>query len=657
MIRLNPIDAQVFFDIYFQIWCLATDAMLSGASITAEYWIPDGNISGPRDAVFNAIAGPAGDATLVGMKEGFYTFRVAQTGWEPLSYTPPPNSGMIIVGDKVRLNRYHFGSVFLKPIKRNLSVTVKGHDPVKDKPGLPLKGMTVKLTGIDFADDDLTLVPTQAALSAEDGAFTFQDLAPIRWKVEVGRLGYVPKRVFVPPNPAGAFRPETIDVELEPTKVKVVIASPYQTADSVRDAAIQLQGIRNSNTEGISRSLNAVADAGANTASATFENLLPGRYWIHVHHQANISGLPTRSGPLFGLGAFQVTYFRKETHAEVTADQTEQVRVELQPVPAIIRGRLWATDELANLETEAFNPEPNRIFHLIAQNGIVFTEHKLIKLLQSTNSSVTVDTDVAGDYTALIPPGIFGVQIPTMVGYYTGHNVEFGDLTQNRPTRPGPWPYPDIWPYSTFEGGHHGAGLRFDSGHEYQLDLFLHAHYVNICGLVQTQGEPFGELILRMNADGSDVQSVPEHYLWDTGAEVVARGTSTHTTRIKRDSGYLLGRVKPGSYAISLNHPNYSAPPANIAIAPWQPPGILPAVAPLNPTDFFPGITHCDDRFALKADWNTKGSIRVRLFTWVTSDPPRYVEGGAISPTYFRMSGLPNRLFSYRLGDEIPSPS
>ncbi len=331
----------------------------------------------------------------------------------------------------------------------------------------------------------------------------------------------------------------------------------------------------------------------------------------------------------------------------MTLGRTEITRVELEPVPAKIRGRLWATDELGRVEEEPFDPEPNRVFHLSPQKGITFLEHKLIKLLQSTNNSVTVDSDASGGYTALVPPGIFGVQLPT-VTTYTGHNIEFGDLTTRQAPRAGPWPYPDIWPYPSFEGGHHGAGLRFDSGHEYQLDLFMHAHYINLCGNLRVEGGPFGNLVLRMNPDGTRVQTIPYDHLADIGAEITATGPSAITSRIRNRNGFLsflLKNAKPGTYRIALNNPDYTSAPATVTIAPWQPPGILPAVAPSSPTYFFPGISHCDPEFDLQAEWKTKGKLTVNEFTWFRGNPPddpaRYVGGFGASPdSDLRKSGV-----------------
>lgn len=650
-VKLIPIDGKTYFDIFFQVYCEATGAELVGARIVAEYWEPDGVLTGGPDRVFNQVAGLGGTATILGARDGFYKFTVSAPGWQPNVYVPPP-SGFVVDGDKVRLIRTHFATAFLRPNRSPLTVTVKGFDPVKNEPNLPLKGMTINLTGIDLINDNMVLVPAVTALTGVDGSFTFRNLAPIRWKIEVSRLGYKPVEVIVATDFNGALSPVEIPVELEPTKVKVVVSSIYQTNSAVTGADIRLEGILNSGTEGISRKLEANTITNQQ-AFALFENLLPGRYWIYAEHETTLTGLPSNSGPLRGPNAFRVAYFPKETFAMPIEAQTEEVKIELDPVPARIRGRLYATDELGQLETTFFDPEPNRIFHFIAQNGINFIEHKLIKLLPPEHATIVTDSDEAGHYSLLIPPGIFGVQIPTMANY-TGHNIEFGSLTENRPPVPSPWPYPDIWPYTSFEGGHHGAGLRFDSAQEYQLDFFMHAHYINLAGRVQTSGEPFGSQILSMARDGSNVQSLPYNYLRDTGAEVVATGAATYSTHLLNGNWYLLRRLRPGTYSIRLNSSEYQTAPVSVTIAPWQPPGIIPSVAPFTPTYFFPGISHGDGP-RIDAEWKTKGTIGVNYFYWTTGDPPAYTGGSSARPQLFRQSTLPGRLFTFGFGGGIPS--
>lgn len=654
MIRLTPIDGKIAFDIYFQAACLQTHTPLVGGKIIAEFWRPDGTPTGAPDGIFNGVFDQFGATTLAAMEDGYYRFRAERTGWEPLNYVPPPNSGIIMVDDKVRISKAYFGTVFLRPVKTSLKVTVQGFDPVKNQPGQPLKGMTVHVTGIDLVDATRTVIPTVSGISGEDGSFRFGNLAPVRWKVEVARLGYKVKTVLVEPNANGTLPDQLVEMELQPTKLRVRARSLYKTSDAVKGTAIQLRGILGSNTDGIAREMTAEADGANHTASALFENLLPGNYWIHLKQETTITGLNGDSGILHGPDSFKVSFFPKETYADAGEAVTTDAEVELVPIPAVIRGRLMATDQLGNLFTQRSDPEPNRIWKKMPHPGITFLEHKAIQLLADTNNTVVVDTDEAGNYTAHVPPGIFGVQIPTMTTH-TGHNIEVGYLTAGGFPRTGPWPYPDIWPYATVEHGHHGAGLAFDSRNEYQLNLFVHRHYINICGTIISPSVPFGDLVLRMDPDGSNQVTYRYNHLHDVGAQVIAEGAQTFSGPVLSDNAYLIQNVVPGTYTLRVNHPQYTTPPKTITIAPWDPPGVLPSTAPAAPGYYFPGITHIGPEFTLNPEWVAQGTIRIRRFDWFPGDPPGYSTSGGAGPTHFRMEGLPNRLFRYT--ENLPSPS
>ncbi len=445
---------------------------------------------------------------------------------------------------------------------------------MEEEAGVALEGMVINLTGID-ANDGSVLLPTRTGLTSEVGDFRFGSMPPVSYRVVVGRLGYVTKEVEVSPKPDGTFDPVEVAVELEPTKVRTVLSSPYRTSDAVNNATVRLRGIRNSNTEGIERELVTQADAGTFMASALFENLLPGRYWIHVAHAATISGFPSSSGNIPGPSFFSVKFFPRELYGEVVVSTTEDVKVDLSPVPAVVRGRLFATDELAKLNEEPFDPEPNRVWRQAQQDGVAFIEHEVVNLLTNTINQVVVDTDESGGYTALVYPGVYGVQIPGM-NTYTGHNIEFGDLSQGQGPIPGPWPYPNAWPYNNREFGHHGAGLQLDSDHEYQLDLFVHAHYMNLCGFVRPQNDPFGQLILRMDTDGSGVVGVDYNHLLDTGATVTYSGPVGGSVPVGEGNQFLIPDMTPGQYTITMNHPDYTTPPLVVTIGPWQ--------APRNPS-------------------------------------------------------------------------
>ena len=655
VVRLTPVDGDVTFDIFFQVWCLATHARLTGATVVAEFWEPDGNISGGPDNTSNVQVDDAGVAIFTGVRDGFYRFTVNKTGWEPITYNPPPGGGFITDGDRVRLTTSHFASVFMKPIKTPFTVAVNGYDPVKDMAAEPLKGIVINLTGIDPTDGN-TLLPTRTGLTSESGDFRFGEMPPITYRVVVGRLGYVTKEVEVSPKPDGTFDPVIIELELEPTKVKAILSSPYQTVDAVNGATVRLQGIRGSNTEGIDRQLTTTADVGAYTSSTVFENLLPGRYWMHVQHGTTISGLPGFSGNISGPTSFAVKFFPRELHREVVVATTEEVPIELSPIPAVVRGRLFATDELANREEEPFNPGPNRVWRQVEHPGITFKEQEVINLLTNPVDEVVVDTDASGGYTALVFPGIYGVQIPGMSDY-TGHNIEFGNISAGQSPLVRAWPYANPWPHFLYEFARHGAGVQLDSDQEYQMDLFTHRQYVNLCGFVTAEGSPFGNLILRMESSGAGVVGVFYNHFLDTGAQVQVEGPVNTVVDINPNGRYLVPDLVAGTYTLTLLHPDYSATPSTFTVAGWDAPGVIPAVGPGDSSYYFPGITHCYDGafnriFDFRATWNNPGVVQVERYNY-NAGSEVYDSIGSKNVSYFRVEGLPDRLFAYS-GNGVP---
>lgn len=648
VIRLAPLDVDVSFDIHFQVNGLATATPLAGAQIRVDYWQPDGNLSGGADESHNLIADFKGTVTLSGARDGFYTFQASRTGWEPLNYTPPPGQGLIVSDGKVRLNRTHIATIQMKPIRQSLTVKVTGFDPVANMSG-PLKGMTLRLTGIDSNGDRLS--PTQSAVSRADGTFTFVDLPPVDYRLEVGRLGYDPAESVIVPSAMATFPDvEEVAVNIRPTRIKASLASVYQSTKPLEGASIQLQGILDSNSEGIDRTLAAAADTNF-TASAVFENLLPGRYRLHVKHEASVTGLPNDSGltsffgSVLGPASFSVSFFPRETYTETASGVEEFVEMVLDPIPAVVSGRLMATDEEAELDEDPFYSEHRRVFHRIAQDGIEFVEWEPTALLTNRTAAV-VNTDASGYFTAMVIPGIHGVKIPTMTDY-TGHNIEFGDLTAGSSPFNGPWPYPDNWPHGPIEEGHHGPGLSFSSDHKYQLNLFVHAHHIHVYGQVRVTEGPFGSLILFIGPEG-EVYSTPYNHLRDVNAMIELTGPVSAMAPPRDDGYYLFKNLTPGSYTITLDHPEYTVTPVNLTIAPWQAPGVIPQTAPFTPTYFFPGIAHDTglDGF-LKVDWKAKGDIVVRRSIY-NADLDEYQDAGDSAPDYFSMASLPGRVFSYQ---------
>jgi len=122
-IRLNQANVTPVFDVDFEVYDLATMVPLEGAHIEAEYWRPDGTISGGADNVFRATADQLGKGSVKFLENGFYRFTMRKPGWEDIVYKPDPSLGPI-AGDKLRLIRDHMAGVYMKPIRTGMEVEV-----------------------------------------------------------------------------------------------------------------------------------------------------------------------------------------------------------------------------------------------------------------------------------------------------------------------------------------------------------------------------------------------------------------------------------------------------------------------------------------------------------------------------------------------------
>lgn len=651
IIRLTQANVTPVFDVDFEVYDLATMVPLEGAQIEAEYWLPDGTISGGADNVFRATANQLGKGSINFLENGFYRFTMKRTGWEDIVYQPDPSLGPI-AGDKLRLIRDHMAGVYMKPIRTGMEVVVKGYDPVNEAENAEMRDAVLQMTGYDFQFDS-TVLPQTTMLTDTSGEHTYTNLVSIPYKLSIAKLGYESKEFDVRPQPAGGFAKIDKTLDLLPTKVEVFLDSPYENTEILEGARVLLRGVDGSSAEGITREAMTALDEDGLFVKVLFENLMPGRYWLQVKHEATLENLPTQSGPLQGPGAFDIKFFPKETFAEVDPGKTETVFIDLEPIPATIQGRLWATDTNGNLDFEPCFSEPNRVFYQTAHNGIEFIEHQIIQQLDEEHKVLSVDTDQAGNYTATILPGIYGVKIPDMDGY-AGHNVEFGDLSAGIPPSESGWPYPDTWPYNNFEFGHHKAGLRIDSEHLYQLDLFVHKHYIHAGGRVNTNGEPFGAQVLRMNEDGTGLQTFPYNHLLATDAKIKISGPVNAETTIRSDNFFLFKYLLPGTYVMELIQDEYHAPPVTFTIEGWDAPGILPRVEPFTPTYFFPGISHCTGEFNIEAEWKFKGEINIETSRY-NANSKEYSETGPRHPNYFMSSTTGNKVFSYAFGDSIPN--
>jgi hypothetical protein len=172
-------------------------------------------------------------------------------------------------------------------------VNVVGYNPVTQEDNVPLEGIIVECDGVHPQDIDIPLLPTQVGATGikkeEDpqwnnqmvGKVNFKGLPPIDYIIRSKRLGYMPAEGWVRVDGDAQLIPSdpTLYMVLQATELTVVVDTPYHDPEMLDGLDVRLQGLKNSNTEGIDRTetvkLKPVADA--NRAEVFFDNLLPGR--------------------------------------------------------------------------------------------------------------------------------------------------------------------------------------------------------------------------------------------------------------------------------------------------------------------------------------------------------------------------------------------
>jgi len=633
-ITLVRVLSETFLTLFFDIGDVQSYARLKDAAIVVQRW-PGADTSGPAEQTFNLKASAVGAATLSGLEPGYFIFRITRIGWNPLIV---PASGAQYLGQD------HLVAAALEPTPADLTVTVRGVRTDRDPPEANqlLPDVQVSIAGVDFGDDTDELTSARTAMSDSDGTFTFKRIPPIPRRLRVTRLGYVPYETVIQPNAVGGYDAVTVNLTLAGQRIIVVLNSIYKDKTVLNGATVTLTGYAESSTAGISRTVTAAPDLDSRPV-AVFDQLLPGRYWIRIKHTGQLEGLAEFSGNALmwdgspgvpgyppGDTGIAVKFQPVEKSAQLLYSEGLEVTVTLDPVPAVIRGRLMATSETERIDPWMlydFDPtamiDP-RIFSPVAQQGILIESQLGADLFTDGPLSVSVDSDSDGRFAALLPPGRYGIRVPAMTEYAGHHMIIHPDpdnpATQ---TRTG-WPYTVEWPWPDWEEEHHLGWLQLDSEQEFSVELFTHHQAINITGSVTpADNDPLLNVPIVQKSNGAYVDaSIYDLFQYGNG-EVTATGPVTRTAQIVEDPygypAFLLMSLPAGTYTFTVAHPRYTMQPVQLTIGPWTAPGEPPLSSPTwaDPAYFFPGVTHGTSwSMPLQPEYSSPGKIRIDYQAW-----------------------------------------
>ncbi len=593
--------AETLIDLSASVLDVTTRAALPGAVVTFDFWPAEPAAGDGVAASTTVVADDVGRALLPAQSVGYYRITIARGGWE--TYVHPEAPGVATL-----LDEGHDALALLKPVAKPLTVHVVGRDPAQF-PALddvPLAGAIVEITALELLVDRVVSAP-RAELSSLDGSvvFTLPKLAPVRWQVQVKKLGYELFTTIVSPNVAGAF--DDLDVTLalhEETQVRVVLQSPYADPVMIAGAYVFLEGVKGTHTEGVGRFVPAaVGPDGA--VESLFERLVPGRYWIRASHVATLTpeqlGLPPTNGPIVGLPfAIQVALHPREAHVEIADMEAATVTLAMEPVSALVTGTLLGSDGL----TDPFDSKARRLAPM-PNVELTLRAFTTDGLLDPEHADYTATTDAEGRFAMEVPPARYGVVIEALTDY-TGFRVmrswrNVGDEHLSKPLQRA-WPFAVPWPHETHHQWLHGAALAMSSGAQHDLGLEVHKQAItlgaNILHAKNTLKTPASVAVFQ---DGGSFLTQYLGDIWMTKPEhtLTLAGPQTYTAQASRTPGVnqptvVFEGVVPGDYTLTGDHPYFDIPSKTITVDPWAAPGVPPpAVYPLNTTHYVtPGYFH-----------------------------------------------------------------
>ncbi len=662
MIPLFPGETPI--EVFVEVGCVSSGIQLSTVPVLVTVTLADSTTF-----VYQDKTDDYGVLHLPGMPKGAYSFSINEgaervQGWESYStdFAYP-------------LEGSHWVDCMLKPEYRELTALVYGYDPVKDMDNQPLSGIIVEATGVDPRDERTGVVPPQVGVSGirKEGAdnpynlwdnsmagkVLFEKLIPITWLVETKRMGYKPSHTFVRTLANGLFDQDEVrfDIELEPTKLMVELASEYNDPEMLVGMQVHLTGFEATNTEGIARTQPVSYDPGANRAYALFERILPGEYFVEV------LGTVTKTVPILVEGVnvcdgsswdnepktFWVNFAARDTFYAANA-VTTTVRLDLVPEKMKLKGFLYAVDEEKT-------PGSFEYMHYAVSGKTVEirASEAYIEHMPNADQPIQVSTNADGSFEVELYPGLYGVVVHDMDDYW-GDAVEFSDYRFTN------WPHYQNWPYSLASARAYGfiGGMTVSSSDDITATFFVRRNWFNTSIRLLADKDPTQTQVVALDRtdpeSGPTVRTLPYEDVRSSGVVNLA-GPDARSVELSVQDPDFVG-LGPGSYVATLSHPRYvTTEPVTFAFFDFPSPGSLPATE--FPADYNtanggnprPMLPHFANTYLQYAPQNSiqVGTMVSNLWKWqqVSSDPDiyDYVNIGRIHPNFIKPAYTGERIF------------
>ncbi|MDD3545826.1 MAG: carboxypeptidase-like regulatory domain-containing protein, partial [Kiritimatiellae bacterium] len=420
-------------------------------------------------------------------------------------------------------------NIRLEPKKS--AFTVDMNPPYAWMEGIPVyvQNFWIEIQGYD-TEQDMSLYPARTGITDKDGKCFFERVPCLPTRITIRRPGFALKTYDIVPDEAGSFATPVIVTRpaiTAGTSFQLNFDQPvFKYLSGTTSIPIGQRGLPNSNTEGFDDtwSLDRTTSLpfSATTAYGPRAPWGAGTYELFCLPLDGWNAFGEHSVPPRQIFRFAFRFPPQQVFIREGETTTHTIRAEV--VTAEYHGTLFAADALSAAGEPLYRPVTNTevrfIVHETAQDA--FTPSNLMH---------SATTDASGRYAIALPPGIYGIEIPAMPGYWGEKVVQ--TKTGGTPTEY-PWPAaygkPADWDLAAYDSATlKGYGLRVDSADAGQLDLLTRLQRYHIRKTFSESGEIAQRLVFR-NAQTAAFVATKD--LLESQSEMILSGTVPSPVRL-----------------------------------------------------------------------------------------------------------------------------
>lgn len=445
-----------YHDIIVQISGAVTQLPLRNVPVEITQWDESNTVI----ATYSIVTDAKGIAIQRGVLTGSYEFKVNDSSLPDADRQPRYEDYSTPLLGRVDISQNHFANVFLKPLKQDLKVRVRGYDFKEKETDVALENVLVEIRGLDpyhldqevlHPRSDFTVIFSEDAppipgpgdsvdptvYYIDNGEVVFKDLPPAAYEVKVSRYGYITQRIILEPDAVTGLLPNSYNSPLDVTlpaeghALHVLLEyddyvmrsfSPFGsiTGGGVTGLGLKVRvvGLEGTNTEGLEYESTTRQNLNSETYAPIGEPMLSGRYRVFVDGIAEeVNSEHDEVFDFFrSIGHSYDVAVSGQTIVEIPAGRTSvspefhRFFVDVETPDVAIRGQLVAAD---TVETDSGRP----IFKSVADQLIEIVPNPT-EGNQSSPETVTATTDANGYFFARVLPGVYGIRLPGMTDYF-----------------------------------------------------------------------------------------------------------------------------------------------------------------------------------------------------------------------------------------------